>query len=357
MGGETKLRDVRINIVKRRQALYREAFSIRFLWACTAVAVLAALLLWLGAATPAETGHAPNDAVTVWGLSQPHLSVSTSKADDTTAFREEDAGFSAHYRVPPHADSDGLPRLNIEGITKALLEKPVDDKSTGNRAGLGSQVDSGANFGIIALPMFAAVGPGAAVDPTDVTVYYDDRGWVVAYLPPNAPAAGIWRYDSKGQQADDLKRNLLVLAINEVLDAARENGTPKAIGVTHETVGYYHWEYPKCNAMLLFSHDTKGSKSDGVRFVVPPTIKNIQASAAVLITSDQPDASAELMIGVDGADAKSVASVEQPARLNVSSFNLEREAEVTSLYEVTVSAEGGATAAGVVMLLYAKPGS
>ena len=57
-------------------------------------------------------------------------------------------------------------------------------------------MDSGANFGIVELPMVVAVTPaGRLVSPTNVTVYYDDRGWVVAYLPAAAPAAGIWRYD------------------------------------------------------------------------------------------------------------------------------------------------------------------
>ena len=121
-------------------------------------------------------------------------------------------------------------------------------------------------------------------------MYYDDRGWVVAYLPTNAPAAGIWRYDPQdtgnapGDKANDLDQNLLLLAINEVLAAAKEDVSEIAYA-DQDTVGYYHWQYPDYNAFVLFSHEDDGGTSDPIRFVVPPTIENILPSASVLITS------------------------------------------------------------------------
>jgi len=335
------------------------------------VALSAALLFWAGNVTLAETSHAPPSAATVWDLAEPDDLVTTSQGDDTTAFREEEAGFSAHYRVPNHLKGDEPddlhPRLNIMAITKALLEDPVDgpDKSNHNRIAAGRHVDSGANFGIVELPMVTATSRGSAVPPRQVTVYYDDRGWVVAYLPADEPAAGIWKYDPQDQdrQANHLEQNLLVLAINEVLMVARKHmcknvdeDVCKIDDADHDTVGYYHWQYPEHNAFVLFSHESNGGTSDPVRFVVPPTIESILASASVLITSistdDQPTVTAELMV-----DDNAVVTAQQPDRLAVSEFTLERTSDASRLYEVTVAVDYGATAAGAVMLVYTKPSS
>ena len=337
---------------------YRVPALPRLFWIHLIVVVSAALLFGVGAGTPANASHAPDDAVTVRDLAKPNDLVAASTDADATAFREEDAGFSAHYRVPHHVDSgaqsDGLPRLNVEKITEALLEKP--DGSNPNRAA-GRHVDSGANFGIVALPMHAATRSNTVPETRQVTVYYDDRGWVVAYLPADDPAAGIWKYDPMGQPADDLQQNLLFLAINEVLDTAEEvmHGIDIA-RANHDSVGYYHWQHPKLNAFVLFSHESSGGTSEPVRFVVPPTIKSILASASVLITSeqtdDQPTVTAGLMV-----DDSAVVTVQEPTRLDVSGFALERTRDATSLHEVTVAVDDGGTAAGAVMLLYTKPGS
>ena len=336
----------------------------RLFWIHLIVALSAALLFWAGNGTLAETSYAPTSAATVWDLAEPDDLVATSQGDDTTAFREEEAGFSAHYRVPDHLQGDGpddlRPRLNITAITEALLEAP-DDKSSANRKAPGRHVDSGGNFGIVELPMAAATTRVSMAPPRWITVYYDDRGWVVAYLPADEPAAGIWKYDPQetgntpGETANDLEQNLLLLAINEVLAVAKKNA-PEIVPADDDTVGYYHWQHPEHNAFVLFSHESDGGASDPVRFVVPPTIENIPASASVLITSistdDQPTVTAELMV-----DDNAVVTAQQPARLAVSGFTLQRTDDASRLYEVTVAVDDGATAAGAVMLVYTKPSS
>ena len=332
-------------------------------WIHLIVALSAALLFWVGNGTLAETGYAPTSAATVWDLAEPDDLVATSQGDDTTAFREEEAGFSAHYRVPDHPEGDGpndrLPRLNVMAITEALLKDP--DESNANRLDAGRHVDSGANFGIVELPMVVTTSRESVAPPRLVTVYYDDRGWVVAYLPADEPAAGIWKYDPQetgntpGETANDLEQNLLLLTINEVLAVAKKN-VPEIVDADDDTVGYYHWQHPDHNAFVLFSHESDGGASDPVRFVVPPTIENILASASVLITSistdNQPAVTAELMM-----DDNAVVSVQWPARLAVRGFALQRTNDASRLYEVTVTVDDEATAAGAVMLVYTKPSS
>lgn len=348
--------------MKHQNTSNRELISNRLLWFHISVAVSAALILWLCSGASAETGPARADAVAVWDLAEPNDLVATSQGNDATAFREQDAGISAHHRVPDHFQEDGQqedgqndlhPRLNVTTITNALLEDPHPSNS--KRQVAGRHVDSGGNFGIVELPMVVAPSRGTAAPLRQVTVYYDDRGWVVAYLPADDPAAGIWRYGPADQQVDDLEQNLLVLAINEVLSVARQD-VRQIVDADRDTVGYYHWQHPDHNAFVLFNHESNGGTSDPVRFVVPPTIGNILASASVLITSiptqDQSTVTAELMV-----DGSAVVTVQEPARLAVSAFALERSSDVSRLYEVAISVDAGATATGAVMLLYTKPSS
>ena len=351
-----------ISLTQHQNVSHRELFSNGFLWVRIVIAVSAALIVSVCNGGPAETGNEGASLTTVWNLAEPDDLLATSQGDDTTAFREEDAGFSAHHRVPDHSEEDGQDdlRLNVMAITDALLNKPRENDHV--RRGPGRHVDSGANFGIVELLMTVTRNLPGIESPQEapsqqVTVYYDDRGWVVAYLPADAPAAGIWRYDPQEQnrQVNDLEQNLLLLAINEVLAVAKKD-VPEIVDADQDTVGYYHWQHPDYNAFLLFSHESAGGTSDSVRFVVPPTIKKILASASVLITSiptdDQPTVTAELMV-----DDDAVVSVQQPDRLAVSGFTLQRTSDASRLYEVTVAVDAGATASGAVMFVYTRPSS
>ena len=251
--------------------------------------VIAAILItaWWLYPHIAESAHTPADAVVIQPLIAP-AGFTAADEDPETAFREAEAGFSAYYRVPAPAGAEGQSeseRLNVGTITSALTSPPGSSEEI--RTGAGEKVDIGLNFGIIKLPMRAAVTDSH--DPTEtITVYYDDQGWVVAYLPKGTPAAAIWKYKSMGDTTNDeteLKNNLLVLAINEVLKA------DNAATISPSNVKYYDWEYKACNAFVLFSAVTKDGESSPVKFVVPSKITGIQASAAVVIAGQIDDGS------------------------------------------------------------------
>ena len=315
------------------------------LWSITALITAATLAVWLSGGTPAESSRLPGSAPELTEPTAPVPLVAPSPDDPNTAFPEDEAGFSAYYRVDDQDDTK--PRLNVVNVTSALLDKP--DESNTARAGPGQQKELGANFAIVELPMFAAVG-GHPVDPRKITVYYDDRGWVVAYLPKDEPTAAIWRHDT----ADPgLNHNLLVLAINEVLNAA------ELTSVTHDGVGYYHWQYPNCNAFLLFSNAASGGESSPVNFVIPPNIANVRASAAVLITSRYSKGGDPVSASV-ALGGETVVTADATTLLDVEKFDIKRPTDEnddhqTSLHKMSVTVSGTDTAAGVVMLLYDKP--
>ncbi len=297
----------------------------------------------------AESAHTRSQPTEFQSLAPP-LGFAAAKADSDTAFPEEEAGFSAYYRVGVPDGGDSEPRLNVKAIANALTSDPKESEIRE----AGGLVELGLNFGIVRLPMYAAfVSP----KPTEnVTVYFDDQGWIVAYLPTGKPAAAIWKYKSVGDTTGnaELANNLLVLAINEVLKA----NDASAARVGHSSVAYYDWENENCDAFALFSAVNIGGESSPVKFVIPRTIKEIRASAAVVIASnlDRGNTSEWAKVRVDAGEVKTTA----PRLLAVSSVVLEREydednALKTSLHQMTVEVSEGESAAGVVMLLYDKP--
>ena len=290
------------------------------------LALLAVIGVAIWAARPGGASGAYTDAAMpgVVELAPPGIAFSGAAADAGTAFREEDAGLSAYYRVPePQKKADGgetPPRLHIDGITAALTKLPDESDLVRKFDQVGVLVERGVNFGIVAVPMIAA--SGKPDEDRSVTVYHDDRGWIVAYRPAGVPAAAIWRhkaapgatYSNQIPNAH-LEHNLLVLAINVVLDASKKEDYDVA-AATHATVGYYHWEYPDCNALMMFSHQSGGGASTRIRFIIPTTISPLRTSAAALITSGYEGGettSAKVFVGEDvKASGKEVAVAHGP---------------------------------------------
>ena len=308
----------------------------------------------------AEGAHTRPEPVEIQRLIAP-AGFAAADEDADTAFREGEAGFSAWVRIAAGEQGSDKPRLDVLGIKERLEAEPDPDKSgtVHQIRGAGINVDWGLNFAIVELPMYAAVISPKPVER--VTVYFDDQGWVVAYLPKGRPAAAIWKHGSaEGATTDDpkanedLEKNLLVLAINEVLKANDAN----AAVFGHSRVAYYDWDNEDCDAFALFSAVTEGEESNPVKFVIPRTITEIQASAAVVLEEQTTNGdSVTASVTVDG---KAVTSASSNELRNAAEFQLERQTDengkpMTSLHKALVDVSADNVAAGVVMLVYDKP--
>ena len=312
------------------------------------VSAVVFVAIWWSYPHIAESAHTRAEPVAIQPLIAP-AGFTAAEDNKDTAFPDQEAGFSAYHRVDTSQEGESERYLRIKTIASGLTSAPEDSeiRKAGNLDELGL------NFGIVELPMYAAVIPSAPTE--NVTVYFDDQGWIVAYLPKGRPAAAIWKYTSMGDTTDEtkLKNNLLVLAINEVLEA------DGAATISPDDVKYYDWEDEKCNAFVLFSTVAKeGGKSDPVKFVVPKTITEIGASAAVVIT--EVSASGDGVTASVVVDDERVSSAYGDNPRHVGGFKLAREtnhdgSHKTSLHEVVVYVTPDNMAAGVVMLVYAKP--
>ena len=282
-------------------------------------------------------------------LIAPH-GISATEEDTDTAFREGDAGLSAWVKIDRSEDEDSQVEIDIAVILEKLTTAPEE---SGVR-GAGTIVDWGLNFGIVELPMTAAEIGSAPVET--VTVYFDDAGWIVAYLSKDKPAVSLWRHQLVDDETTDdpkanerLETNLLVIAINEVVLANDSESSE----MNHSDVNYFDWRYPECDAFVLFTGVADGGESDPISFVIPRTIKAIRSSAAVVI-AEQTDGggTASAGIAVDGATA---AEASAAAPLAAATFTLNRDPESTSLHRVVVRSAADNSAAGAIMLLYQRP--
>ena len=321
------------------------------------VSAVILVAIWWPYPRTAEGVHTRSEPVEIQELVAP-AGVAAADEDSDTAFREGEAGFSAWVRIAASEQGDDEPKLDVMGIKDDLETAPEESEVRG----AGKVVDWGLNFAIVEVPMFVAVISPAPIE--NVTVYFDDQGWVVAYLPRDRPAAAIWKYKSVGDATGDeeLENNLLVLAIKEVLKAGDIDTSEIIDDEGKYTVKYYDWENEDCDAFALFSAATKdGVKSEPVKFVVPHTITEIQASAAVVI-EEQVQGSDSVTASID-VDGNTVAEANAEQLRNAEEFTLAREMDEerdngsyrTSLHKVVVDVSTDNDATGVVMLVYDKP--
>ena len=329
--------------------LYRFLIDIKFRHLAVALAMLAFAVIWVSNPQSSSGANTAPDAVVVQELTAPS-GFAAADPDPDTAFREEDAGISAFLRVGAKSSGSSDPRLDVNAIVNELTTVPEDPAVRSQ----GKLIELGLNFGIVELPMFAAVISAAPVE--NVTVYFDDEGWIVAYLPHDRPAAALCKHGSAaGASASDpqadrhLESNLLALAVNEVM-TAQDTGSRK---VDSSDVTYYDWTCPACDAMALFTGVSRGGTQDEIKFVVPHTISLVQPSAAVVITEPiETGGNATASVSVDGAV---IVSADADHPLNTKSFHLRRDVESTSLHRVAIGGPSDNVAVGAIMLLYDRP--
>ena len=99
-----------------------------------------------------------------------------------SAFPAGDAGFSAYFRVPGNSGGFGLDK---DAVDQALFN---DSSPTSTRAGIGTLIQMGSNHTVGSVPIKNIDGLNSLVN-----LYYDDEGWIVAYLPQGAESSRVWQ--------------------------------------------------------------------------------------------------------------------------------------------------------------------
>jgi hypothetical protein len=98
------------------------------------------------------------------------------------AFPANNAGFSAYYRVP---DGSGGFSLDKDAVDQDLFSNA---SPTLRRAGVGTLIDIGESHTVGTVPINNIDGL-----TSNVNIYYDDQGWIVAYVSRGTPYSQVWQ--------------------------------------------------------------------------------------------------------------------------------------------------------------------
>ena len=98
------------------------------------------------------------------------------------AFPANNAGFSAYYRVP---DGSGGFSLDKDAVDQDLFSNA---SPTLRRAGVGTLIDIGESHTVGTVPINNIDGL-----TSNVNIYYDDQGWIVAYVSRGTPSSQVWQ--------------------------------------------------------------------------------------------------------------------------------------------------------------------
>ena len=146
------------------------------------------------------------------------------------------------------------------------------------RAGIGTLLSSGANYSVGAIPIINIDGLA-----TSVNLYYDEEGWIVAYFPSGQESSRAWQaveLSIENPALSDLSRTTLLDAINEVVTQALNQPA-----VSHELLGYYHWEHPSATSFLMFATARGAIGSDVMSFAMPKNFVVQEVSTAMWISA------------------------------------------------------------------------
>ena len=190
------------------------------------------------------------------------------------AFPSGDAGFSAYYRMGTIGDYS---------LDKATVDDHIFGQVESNaitvRTAPATLVDIGDNYTISTLSM-------TNIDSieSEVNLYYDDEGWIVAYLPSGTSSSQIWQAreeNSENPEITDISNTTLLDAINVVVDDAL-GGT--SIEHDDSSLGYYHWQHTDADNFLMMAVSRQIQGEYPVQFSVPTTLTVAEVSATMWVS-------------------------------------------------------------------------
>lgn len=201
--------------------------------------------------------------------------------DSEKAFPSDSAGFSAYYRL----EDNGSFSLD-KGTVDDHIFSPVEPEDTTLRTAPATLVEVGENYTVATLTLNNIESLVSTVN-----LYYDDEGWIVAYLPSGDASALIWQakdIDVENPDVEDIGDTILLETINVVVDEAL--GKP-AIEDDDSNLGHYHWQFPDADNFLMMAVSRQDRGEYPVQFAVPDSLTLYEISASMWVSQGtNPDA-------------------------------------------------------------------
>ena len=209
------------------------------------------------------------------------------------AFPSDDAGFSAYYRVG-ESGSYSLTKKTVDDH----IFSPLGTEKT-MRTAPATLVEVGQNYTVATLTLENIDGLASTVN-----LYYDDQGWVVAYLSKDEASALVLQahgIDAENPKVDDdnIGETTLLDAINVVVDEALDDS---AIEADDDDLGYYHWQFPSADNFLMMMISRADPTEFAVQFAVPSSITISEISASMWVSQGNNASAPCAKVTLDGSD-------------------------------------------------------
>ena len=247
------------------------------------------------------------------------------------AFPSGDAGFSAYYRV---TNASSLPTLDKAAVDEGVMGEV---ESSTYRSAPASLIDTGENYSVVSLPIH-----NIAQTTTTVHLYYDDEGWVVAYLPRGEESSRVWQagnLDDENPAMDAIDTTLLD-AINVVVEEALGQRALVA-----DDLGFYHWGHPAATDFFMMANARGDTGTDTISFAVPESFEMQEVSVSMWVSGD-----ACATVTLDGEPLTQNRCQPQFHHIPVAWNDFTGQTGHTMLLEQSVSDMGASGA--IIMLVY-----
>ena len=195
---------------------------------------------------------------------------------DDKAFPSADAGFSAYYQV----GTKGSYGLNKDTVDDYIFDPLRSDDGTA-MTGPATLVEIGDNYTVAQMHLTNIDGITSTVN-----LYYDDEGWVVAYLDNDADSSNIWY--AKGVDAENPESNQVDLSKTTFLEAINLVVKDALVGMAIDDdatgFGFYHWQHTTADSFLMMAVVRKVQGPYPVQMAVPATLTVKEVSVTMWIS-------------------------------------------------------------------------
>lgn len=251
--------------------MYRVSSPLHF-WALAVVAVVSAAFSLLGSSD--AVGSSVNDVGLPGKSLELTASASLALQNSDTAFPSESAGFSAYYRM----EDSGSHSLDKAAVDDHIFS-PVEPEDTTLRTAPATLVEVGENYTVATLTL-----ENIDSSISEVNLYYDDEGWIVAYLSSGEASALVWQakdIDVENPDIDEIGDTILLEAINVVVAEALNES---AIENDDSNLGHYHWQFPDADNFLMMAVSRQDQGEYPVQFAIPDSLTLSEISTSLWVS-------------------------------------------------------------------------
>lgn len=265
--------------------------------------------------------------------------------EEELAFPTDSAGFSAYYRLM----EEGSFSLD-KGTVDDYIFSPLVSGASGVRMSPATLVSIGDNFTVAKVAL-------ENIDDivSTVNLYYDDEGWIIAFLPSGAASSQIWqarKEDVENPVVTDIALTTLLDALNLVISEALGN---TAIASDESDLGYYHWQFPTADNFLMMAVSRQVEGEYPVQFSIPASLNVAEISATLWISQGQNVSAPCARIEFDEADLIGKQCEKGFYSSIVDLDNI--QAEGAHSWKLVQSERNEGASGGLLMIVYSESGS